>query len=108
MDIKVLELIFLMYVICIVCSVLLSLIFILVTFSDKCGAKLNCWLCASNFLVYFIYESLVPSEYNIRVDLLLIIPALGIILLSTLISCFIAYVRNYPQTGSGTPTNKMD
>lgn len=39
-------------------------------------------------VVAFVYETAMPSRYDIRLDLLLLLPAYGLILLATLVRLF--------------------
>jgi len=53
------------------------------------------WLPLAALGVYVVYESLMPSRWNIRVDLLLIFPALVLVLATWGVRLFI--VRRKPK-----------
>lgn len=55
------------------------------TFGAERIARLAMWLPIPTLAVAFAYETAMPSRYDIRLDLLLLVPAYGLVLLATLI-----------------------
>jgi hypothetical protein len=51
----------------------------------KTIGRLATWLPIPTLAVAFVYEMAMPSRYDIRLDLVLLVPAYGLVLLATLI-----------------------
>jgi len=47
-------------------------------------SRLALWLPLPTFLLAFIYEAAMPSGYDIRLDLFLLLPAYAVVLIATL------------------------
>jgi purine-cytosine permease-like protein len=55
------------------------------TFGAKRIRRLSIWLPIPTLAVALIYEMAMPSRYDIRLDLVLLVPAYSLVLLATLI-----------------------
>jgi hypothetical protein len=57
-------------------------------FGARTLSRLAIWLPAPALAVAYVYETAMPSRYDIRLDLVLLLPAYGLILLATLTRLF--------------------
>lgn len=57
------------------------------------------WLALPTLALAILYEAAMPSRYNIRVDLLLLAPAYGLIAVASLVRLFVARQRRARRDG---------